>query len=241
MTRRKLPFAYPFGLSVRLRLDSAMPPTMTANALRGHLAEFGIVAARGLGKVSDLMSIVEHGDGRLPECARSALMEIVGQLSNLDGRIHNLEAEISRRHRSDEMSQLLTSVPGIGTLTASAITATVVDPSVFRSGREFAAWVGLVPRQYSTGGKSSLGGISKAGNQYLRRLLVIGATAVLRHIRRHPTPDHRWALQLLERKPPKLAAVALANKMARVIWAMLSHGEQFRPGYGTKVTVAGSA
>lgn len=212
--------------------------TMVANVLRGHLAEFGMVAPKGLTKVADLMDYVRSPNSSLQACARTALLVIVGQIEALTTGIREIEREIALRHEDDELAQLITTIPGVGSLTASAVTATISDPTRFRSGREFAAWIGLVPRQNSTGGKATLGRISKAGNHYLRRLLVIGATAVLRHAKRKPTEDQRWALQLLERKPPKLAAVALANKMARVIWAMLSRGEEFRRGYGSGIAAA---
>jgi transposase len=138
-----------------------------------------------------------------------------------------LEKRIHLQHRSNEASQRLEGIPGIGVIGATALVATVTDPAAFKSGREFAAWIGLVPRQNSSGGKERLGGISKQGDRYLRRLLIVGAIAVLKHARANPD-KHPWLIQLLARRPAKVAAVALANKMARIAWAVLARGETYR-------------
>ena len=142
-------------------------------------------------------------------------------------RSAQIERSIHAQHRASDASRRLETIPGIGVIGATAIAATITDPSVFKSGREFAAWIGLVPRQNSTGGKERLGGISKQGDRYLRRLLVVGATAVIRHARAHPD-KHPWLTKLLAKKPAKVVAVALANKMARIAWAILAKGETYR-------------
>jgi len=203
--------------------------TQLINALRGHMAELGLVAAKGREGVGKLMAIVaQDNEERLPACARIAVQTIIGQLGALQHQIAVIERRIHAGHRASEASRRLEAIPGIGVITASALISTMTDPKVFRSGREFAAWVGLVPRQNSTGGKERLGGISKQGDRYLRRLLVVGALAVLKQARAHPD-KHPWLTQLLARRPAKLVAVALANKMARTAWVVLARGESYRP------------
>ena len=154
---------------------------------------------------------------------KQALQAIVDQLAALDLQIGALDRVIHAHHRANDMSCRIETVPGIGVIGATAIASTVTDPRTFKSGRDFAAWIGLVPRQHSTGGKERLGGISKQGDRYLRRLLVIGATAVVRHARQYPQ-KHPWVIRLLARKPAKLVAVAVANKMARIAWAIMAKG-----------------
>jgi transposase len=149
-------------------------------------------------------------------------------LQELGGRIKALEAEIVRWHRADETSRRLESIPGLGVMTASAISATVADPSVFASGREFSAWLGLTPRQNSSGGKERLGGITKMGDGYLRTLLVVGATSVIRYAREEGSAKTAWIRKLLEKKPIRVVAVALANKMARIAWALMMRNETYR-------------
>jgi transposase len=203
--------------------------TMLANALRAHLAEFGIVAAQGLSHVGKLLAIVtDEEDDRVPAVARTALSLLAAQWCDLQVRIKDIEGKIGAWHRADATSRRLATIPGVGPITASAIAATVSDPTCFRSGREFAAWLGLVPRQNSSGGKERLGGISKQGDQYLRRLLVIGATAVIRYARSKTAADSRWLNQLLDRRCPRVASVALANKTARIAWAISARGEVYR-------------
>ena len=191
--------------------------TQLINALRAHLAEIGLVAPHGVDGVKALVAIVtdEAEQYDMPKAMREAFMPLVGQLKALGDQITTLERAIHARHRASDASRRLESVPGIGVIGATAIASTVTYPSTFKSGREFAAWIGLMPRQYSTGGKQRLGGISKQGDRYLRRLLVVGATTVIRHARAHPG-KHPWLMKLLARKPSKVVAVALANKMARV-------------------------
>jgi len=202
--------------------------TQLINALRGHLAELGLVAAKGREGVARLLALVaDQGDERLPALARFACQALMGQLAALQGQIGVLERRLHAEHRANEASRRLETIPGIGVITASALVGTVTDPAAFRSGREFAAWIGLVPRQTSTGGKARLGRISKQGDRYLRRLLVAGALAVLKQARARPD-KHPWLTRLLARRPAKVAAVALANKMARTAWAVLARGESYR-------------
>src|SRR6266849_104630 len=202
--------------------------TMLVNALRGHLAEFGFVEAQGLHKVARLIAIVmDEMDGRVPDIARQVLKVIVSQIKDIQTRIAGLETQVLAWHKSNPVSQRLATIPGIGPIIATAVAATVVDPNTFRSGREFAAWLGLVPRQNSTGGKIRLGGISKRGNGTLRRLLVGGAMAAM--FRTKVLQNDPWLCQLRARKPAKVAAVALANKIARTAWAVMQHGQDWRP------------
>ncbi len=204
--------------------------TMLINALRVHLAEFGIVMAQGRAGVATLVTLVEDDEHELiPAIAREALLAVVDQLRDAHERVAVIERKIVIWHRSNEQSRRLETIPGIGPITASAIAATITDAGLFRSGRELAAWIGLVPRQNSSGGKERLGHISKKGDPYIRRLLVIGAHAVLRFARNGKATTTKWAAALLARRPYKLAAVALANKMARIVWAMLVRNEEFRP------------
>jgi transposase len=200
--------------------------TMLINALRGHLAEFGLIEARGPGRISRLAAMVEAQDDRVPAAARQALAPLIAQLHSAAEQIEALEAKLLAWHKENEASRRLATVPGIGPLTASAIAATVPDASVFSSARQFAAWIGLVPRQNSTGGKARLGRISKQGDAYIRRLLIIGAQSVLRWAR--PAKSNPWTLALLGRRPRKVVAVALANKMARIAWALMVRGENYR-------------
>ena len=179
------------------------------------------------GLKSLLVIVCEASERRqLPEPMLQSLQALVGQLAALQEQIGTLERNIHAQHRASETSQRLETIPG-GVIGATAIAATVIDPSAFKSGRELAAWIGLVPRQHSTGGKQKLGGISKQGDRYLRRLLVVGATAVIQHARRHPD-RHPWIMRLLAKMPAKKAAVALANKMARIAWAILAKGGTYR-------------
>jgi transposase len=201
--------------------------TQLINAMRAHLAELGLIAARGREGLQTLIGVVRDSTSGLPDLARRALQIILDQLAAVGQQIGEIERHIHAQHRASEASRRLETIPGIGVMGATAIAATVPDPTVFKSGREFAAWIGLVPRQNSSGGKERLGSISKQGDRYLRRLLVVGATAVIRHARTHPD-KHPWLTRLLARRPAKVAAVALANKMARIAWAVLAKGESYR-------------
>jgi transposase len=200
--------------------------TMLINALRGHLAEFGIIAARGTNKLGGLVAMIEGDDGVIPDGGRRALRALAAQIEAIEGQIAALAADLLAWHEAHETSRRLATIPGIGPLTASALSAAVPDARVFSSGRQFAAWLGLVPRQNSTGGKSRLGHISKQGDSNLRRLLIIGAQSVLRWSR--PAKSSPWVLGMLGRRPRKVVAVALANKMARIAWALMVRSEIYR-------------
>lgn len=202
--------------------------TMLINALRGHLAEYGIVTRVGAGGVTASLKALHDKQSRLPVHARSALHGIAAQLRALSSEIDRLETQILAWHRNDETSRRLATIPGIGPITASAIAVAVPDASLFRSGRQFAAWLGLTPRPHSSGGKERLGGITKQGDGYLRRLLVVGATVVMRMARKDASRQP-WMAQLLERKPTKIATVALANKTARIAWAVMARKEVYTP------------
>ena len=202
--------------------------TQVINALRAHMAELGIVAAQGREEIKELLKIIaREEDARLPVDAHASLVVLAAQLQALQTMIRSIEKRIVVQHRSSEASKRLQTIPGIGVIGATAIAATVSDPKVFRSGRDLAAWIGLVPREGSTGGKQKLGPISKQGDQYLRRILVVGAHAVLKRARLHPE-KYPWLTRLLARKPFKVVAVALANKMARIAWALLAKGGTYR-------------
>jgi transposase len=202
--------------------------TQVTNALRAHMAELGIAAAQGREGLKTLLEIIANErDGRLPVDARASVIVLAAQLQALQTLIGSIEKRIIAQHRAYEASKRIATIPGIGFLGASAITATVTDPDAFRSGRDFAAWIGLVPRQDSTGGKPRLGPISKQGDRYLRRILVVGAHSVLRRAKQNPE-KYPWLTRLLTRRPFKVVAVALANKMARMAWALLAHGGTYR-------------
>jgi transposase len=206
--------------------------TMLVNALRGHMAEFGIIAPQGIARVADLLAVLLGEDeAALPPLARQALRGLAAELENVNVRVEEIEAAIIAWHKASEASRRLAAVPGIGPITASAIVATVGDVSNFASARHFAAWIGLVPRQNSTGGKPRQGGISKAGDRYLRRLLVLGAASVIRQIRIKAREG--WLADLIGRRPTMVAAVAQANKTARVAWALMARGESYRPRQGS--------
>ena len=211
----------------RVRDQLVRQRTMVINALRGHMAEFGLVEARGIAGAKRLAEIVwDEDDDRLPDIARRALDVLVSQLCDVIEKIDILKQELLAWHKQNEVSLRLAKIPGIGPITATALVATVPDASVFTSGRQFAAWLGLVPRQHSTGGKPRLGGISKRGDGYLRRLLVTGATAAL--FRSKETRTRPWVNELLKRRPAKVVAVALANKTARTAWALMNSGAIYR-------------
>jgi transposase len=199
--------------------------TQLVNALRGHAAEFGLVTAKGLARIEPLLATIK-ATAAIPAPAQAMLAVLGEEIGHLDERLATLEAALLAQHKANPLSRRLAGVPGIGPVTAITL-ALSVDPAQFVSGRHLAAWIGLTPREHSTGGKPRLGGISRAGNERLRQLLVVGATAVIRHARPGGKAS-AWLLGLLERKPRKLAAVALANKMARIVWAMMTRGEAYR-------------
>lgn len=203
--------------------------TMMLNAIRAHLAEFGIITAQGPAKLATLLHAMrEHAIPGLPEVARSALISLMARLDSLTDEIRTLERRLMAWHRKDETSQRLETIPGVGLITATALSASISDPSAFKSGRHFAAFLGLVPRQNSSGGKHRLGRISKMGNGYLRRLLVVGATSVVRRAGTNASATGAWVRSLLERKPARLTTVAMANKTARIAWALMMRGEIYR-------------
>jgi transposase len=203
--------------------------TMLVNAIRAHMAEFGVVARVGLPQVKELLAVIaDPDDERIPPLARTCLEGLSRQLLSLEREITVTERRIHAWHRSNQASRQLETIPGIGPITASALAASIADPEVFRSGRELAAWIGLVPRQNSTGGKQRMGRISKQGDHYLRWLLVVGAMTVIRHGRRTNFEKNPWLGDLVRHKPTKVAAVALANKIARTAWAVLVTGEPYR-------------
>ena len=203
--------------------------TMLINAIRGHCAEFGLVAAQGVSGSRDLVERVQQADSEvLPDMAKEAMAILVEQLHALVRRIQALNQRLLAWHRQDQASQRLATIPGVGVISATALAASVTDPRAFRSGREFSASLGLVPRQNSSGGKDRLGRISKMGDRYLRKLLVVGATSVVRRARTADTVTANWVRGLLERKPARLVTVAMANKTARIVWAVLARGETYR-------------
>jgi len=202
--------------------------TVLINALPAHLAEYGIVSSTGPGGVNTLTKLLREEQDTLPSHARTALSSLVEQLGALAEEIHRLEGKILEWQRSDETSRRLATILGIGPITASAIAAAVPDPGQFRTGRQFALWFGLTPRPNSSGGKERLGGISKQGDGYLRRLLVVGATAVVRMVRKDPT-RHPWPDGSLERKTVRVATVGLANKTARIAWAFMTRKKVYAP------------
>jgi transposase len=203
--------------------------TMLINALRGHCGEFGLVVAQGASKVTALIEMIEDTeDEDLPALARAALGSLVEQLRMTQIQILGLEKKLKAWHRTNEASRRLETIPGVGVITATALVATIGDASQFHSGRQLAAWLGLVPRQRSSGGKERLGRISKRGDGYIRRLLVHGARADLRWSKHRKERRSIWQESLLARRPTNVVLVAMANKTARVVWAMLSRGETFR-------------
>ena len=207
--------------------------TMLICALRSHLAEFGLVSRQGKGGFAKLRAGLDDLGAEVPPPAVSALRLIAAQIDDANHKIAELDARIVAQHRADEASRRLATIPGIGPIIASAIAAAVPDASAFKSGRQFAAWLGLVPGQNSTGGKERLGRITKTGDRYLRRLLVIGATGLIRYRRSNVPGGIDWVTGLLARKPVRLVTVALANKMARIAWAILRHGGVYRQAAGT--------
>lgn len=214
--------------SIELRTRELLIQQRTAlvNSLRGHATEFGIIAAKGIHRVEGLLSQID-ADPEMPAAAKLALAQLGKQIEYLDNQLKELELRLVKQQKTNAVSQLLSAIPGIGTISSLTL-ATQVDANQFQSGRHFSAWLGLTPKQRSSGGKQRLGGITRAGHERIRQLLVVGAMTVIRHAAHGGKSATPWLLSLLERRPRKLAAVALANKMARIAWAMMKNGDVYR-------------
>lgn len=202
--------------------------TQSINALRGHLAEYGLITGQGIGQVSKLIDMIDSPACELPEAARSMLRVLSGMIGVLESQVKLLDQEIARRAKTEDVPRRLMTIPGIGPITATALAALAPPPEVFRKGRDFAAWLGLTPLQKSTGGKQKLGATSKMGERTLRRLLIIGASAIVCQATRRGAPAGSWLARMLARKPRMLVITALANKMARTVWALMSKNEIYR-------------
>jgi transposase len=204
--------------------------TKLIQALRGYLGEFGLVAPKGAWNVTLLETMMSDADPtQVPDLLKEIAAVMIAQIRDFDERIDHLHDRLTAWHRANEVSRRLATIPGIGPVTASLISASVTDAAQFRSGRHFAAWIGLVPREFSTGGRQQLGGISKRGNPQMRRLLIVGAHAVLRWTRRGHGMPSAWLTALMGRRHPNIVAVAIANKLARIAWAIMSRGTSFSP------------
>lgn len=203
--------------------------TQLANTIRGHAAEFGLIASKGRAKIESLLARIQ-ADESLPALARELFAGLAEEYAQLQARIAEIDAKLMAWHRNNEMSRRLTQIPGVGPVTAATLVIKAPDPRAFNSGRQFAAWAGLTPKDHSTGGKQRLGVITRAGDEMLRSLLVVGATAVVWQARRGGNATSPWLLNLLQRKEPKLAAIAFANKMARIAWKLMVSGERYDAG-----------
>jgi transposase len=201
--------------------------TQICNAIRGHAAEFGLIAAKGTAHVAELLAVVEVDDG-IPKVARDVFAGFAEDYAHIETRLEAVDAELRAWHKQSEVARRLTQIPGVGVIVSTMLAMKTPDPKAFASGRDYAAWLGLTPKDHSTAGKTKLGRITRAGDETLRSLLVVGATAVIRQVgcgtSKRGMP---WLVSLLARKPPKLAAVALANKMARVAWKLMVSGEAY--------------
>ena len=201
--------------------------TMLVNALRGHLGEFGVIGPKGISRLPDLLALASSTPVcELPDLARECIELLLAQIEDLQRRVSMIDRSITEWHRTNDVSRRLQTIPGVGVISATAIAALVADAGTFRSSRQFAAWIGLAPRLSGTGGKVQLGRISKAGNRYLRRLLTLGATSLVHYARRSPQ-KWAWITALLARRPTRVVITAVANKLARIIWAVLGSGESF--------------
>jgi len=215
------------GMALSVRELLVKQRTQLINALRGHGCEFGMISAKGTANAGKLVERVET-DATLPAPAREMFVVLGREIARLEEALRDIDRKLAVQHKANPLSQLLVEVPGIGPIGALTLALTA-DATQFKSGRHFAVWIGLTPKDKSTGGKQRLGGISREGNERLRQLLVLGATSVIRLAKpgsKHATP---WLSGLLGRRPRMVAAVALANKMARIVWAMMTSGEAYRP------------
>ena len=219
----------------RARQGFVVARTAQSNQIRGLLAEFGIVMPQGIRHLQPKMpEILEDAENGLPGTSRELFARLLDHYVDLDRQVKELEGQIKAWHRQSAASQRLEAIPGIGPLTASALVASVGNATSFKSGRQLAAWLGLVPRQSSSGGKERLLGISKRGDRYLRTLLIHGARAVLFSLKRRAVQTEGWLARLAARRNPNIAAVALANKNARIVWALLAHDRDYQPGYAVQ-------
>jgi transposase len=223
----------------RARQGFVKARTAQGNQIRGLLSEFGIVIPQGIGQImKQVPEILEDGENGLPGAMRNLIERLTENLKEMDRQVKELEAQIQLWHRENEASRKLAEIPGLGPITASAIVATVGDAREFKNGRQLAAWMGLVPKQNSSGGKQNLLGISKRGDTYLRTLMIHGARAVIRFAEKKAEPES-WLRKVMARRNTNVAAVALANKNARIVWALLAHGRTFRPDYMPAAEAAG--
>jgi transposase len=223
----------------RVRQGFVKARTAQANQIRGLLGEFGLVIPQGIAHIAARVpELIEDASNELPGSFRQLVQRLLEQLKELDRQVHEIETQIVAWHRMNDDSRKLAKVPGIGPITASAMVASVGDARSFRNGRQVSAWIGLVPRQNSSGGKTVLLGMSKRGDSYLRTLLIQGARSVIYAVQRKKTPDDGWLSRLLKRRNANVAAVALANKNARIIWALLSSDREFCADYATAIAVA---
>lgn len=203
--------------------------SQSVNALRGHLGEFGVIAPKGISHADKLADWVESADCTLPRSARDICFILIEQIRSFSDKIGRLDAEVRQRAKQDDVAKRLMTIPGIGPVIATAIEALAPAPETFKRGRDFAAWMGLAPRQFSSGGKTKLGATSKMGQRDLRRLMIIGASSVVRWAARMAPKPGSWLAQMLDRKPKMLVTMALANKMARIVWALMTSGDEYRP------------
>jgi transposase len=199
--------------------------TQLSNTIRGHAAEFGLIAAKGLDKLAAFLAAIRLDEG-VPALARELFAMLARQYEQVQGELKTIEARLLAWHRANALSRRLAQIPGVGPVTAAALVMKAPDPHAFRSGRLFAAWLGLTPKDHSTAGKTRLGKITRAGDETLRQLLVVGATSVVK-VAKAKDRGPRWLIELLKRKTPKLAAVALANKTARIAWKLMTTGESY--------------
>lgn len=219
----------------RVREGFVQERTAVANRIRGLLAEFGVTIPQGIRHLrSGLHYIIEENERDLPGSFRLLVQRLLNHFAHIDGQVKELEQDIQREYSGSEVCKRLATIPGIGPITATALVATVGNARDFDNGRQLAAWLGLVPRQHSTGGKPTLLGISKRGDGYLRRMLIHGARAVIRFAPTKESPDP-WLMKLLQRKHTNVVTTALANKNARIAWALLTHGTEYQTGYVTRL------